>query len=102
MVVLRTGAGVLVAILAILFPNPLWGEYGGAHVTILDCAVYDSDVAVRAEDRIENLKIRRLGLGDGVRRKLHAVGGQPGVGFENTGEHTPPPYAAILKSGLPP
>lgn len=76
------------------------GKYGGAHVTIENCAVYDSAVAVRAEDKIENLKIHRLGVGDGVRRKLHAVGGGTGAGYENTGEFTPPPFATVLNQGL--
>ena len=77
------------------------GEYGGAHVTIDHCAVYDTDVAVRAEDQIEQLTIRRFGIGHGVRRNLQVVGGQLGVGFESVGEYTPPPYSTVLESGLP-
>lgn len=77
------------------------GEYGGAHVTIDHCAVYDTDVAVRAEDQIEKLTIRRLGIGHGVGRNLHVVGGKLGAGFENAGEYTPPPYSAVLETGLP-
>lgn len=76
------------------------GDYGGAHVTIDNCAVYESGVAVRAEDKIENLKINRLGIGAGVKRKLHAVGGGTGAGFENQGEFTPPLLEAVLSQGL--
>ena len=78
------------------------GELGGAHVTIDNCAVYDSLVAVRAEDKIENLKIRRLGIGDGVRRKLQASGGGTGPGYENVDEYTPPAYETVLEKGLLP
>jgi hypothetical protein len=77
------------------------GEYGGAHVTIDRCAVYDTDVAVRAEDQIERLKISRLGIGHGVGRNLQVVGGKLGAGYESEGEYTPPPYSDILESGLP-
>jgi hypothetical protein len=76
------------------------GEYGGAHVTIENCAVYDSQVAVRAEDKIENLKINRLGIGEGIQRKLHAVGGGTGAGYENAGEFKPPALEMVLKQGL--
>lgn len=77
------------------------GEYGGARVTIDNCAVYDSLVAVRAEDKIENFKITRLGIGHGIQRKLQAAGGGTGPGFEQTQEYTPPPYRTVLERGLP-
>jgi hypothetical protein len=76
------------------------GDYGGAHVMIENCAVYDSQVAVRAEDKIENLKINRLGIGEGIQRKLHVVGAT-GAGYENAGEFQPPAYETVLKQGLP-
>jgi len=78
------------------------GEFGGAHVSIDNCAVYDSYVAVRAEDGIENLKIRRLGIGSGIARKLRRAGGGPGPGYENVGEYSAPPYEMVLESGLSP
>jgi hypothetical protein len=62
------------------------GEYGGALVTVERCAVYDSAVAVRIEDKIRDLKIRGLGIGDGVKSKLVSAGGGAGPGFENVGE----------------
>lgn len=76
------------------------GEYGGALVTIADCAVYDSQVAVRAEDGIRDLKIRRMGIGSGVKSKLVSAGGGAGIGYENTGEFQPPPLEQVIRSGL--
>jgi hypothetical protein len=77
------------------------GERGGAHVTIDNCATYDSAVAVRAENRIENLKIRRLGVGSGVRQKLVSAGGGVGPGYENVDHYVPTPFETVLKEGLP-
>ncbi len=51
-------------------------------MSISGCKVYDSDVAVRAEDKIENLKIDRLGIGPGVKRTIVSAGGGTGPGFE--------------------
>jgi hypothetical protein len=76
------------------------GEYGGAQVSIDHCVVYDSKVAVRAEDRIENLKVRRLGIGSGIERKLQLAGGGVGPGYESVGEYSAPPYETVLESGL--
>ena len=75
------------------------GEYGGALVTIENCAVFDSQVAVRAESGIRNLKVRRLGIGPGIGRKLVAAGGGPGPGFENVGEYEPPGFDELRRSG---
>lgn len=72
-------------------------QRGGALVTVTDCAVYDSAVAVRMEDKIVDLKIERLGIGSGILRKYHMnAGGGPGAGFSNQGEYTPPPFAQLL------
>lgn len=76
------------------------GDYGGALVSIENCAVYDSLVAIRAEDKIQDLKVKRLGIGDGVNRKFHAAGGGTGTGYEYTGEFKPPPMATVLKEGF--
>lgn len=78
------------------------GEYGRAVVSIENCAVYDSAVAVRAEDRIEDLKIKRLGIGDGIQRKLQSVGGGTGAGYENTGQYAPPAWQQVIAHGLQP
>ena len=77
------------------------GDLGGAHVTIDNCAVYESKVAVRAEDKIDNLKIRRLGVGHGVSRKLQVIGGT-GPGYENVEEYAPAPFDEVLEKGLAP
>jgi hypothetical protein len=76
------------------------GERGGAHVSVTNCAVYDSQVAVRAEDKIENLKLRRFGIGHGIVRKLQAAGGGTGTGFENVGEYEPPSFDEVIEAGL--
>jgi hypothetical protein len=76
------------------------GDYGGALVAVANCAVYDSAVAVRAENRIRDLKIHRLGIGAGVKAKLIAAGGDPGPGYENTGEFQPPPLAQAIHNGF--
>ena len=76
------------------------GEYGGALVTISDCAVYDSMVAIRAENESRDLKIQRLGIGAGVKSKLVFAGGGPGPGFENIGEYQPPPLEQAIGSGF--
>lgn len=78
------------------------GEYGGALVTIRNCAVYDSEVTVRAESGIRDLSIRRLGIGTNVRQKLVSAGGGAGKGYENVGEFQPPPIEQALKRGLAP
>jgi hypothetical protein len=77
------------------------GEYGGALVRIENCAVYESQVAVRAEDGIRDLVIHRLGLGPGVGRRLVSAGGGAGPGFEDRGEFRPPRFEEALKAGLP-
>lgn len=77
------------------------GEYGGALVTITDCAVYDSAVALRLEDKIANLKISRLGIGQGIKTKVVSAGGGAGVGFVNEGEYSPPPYDQMLRNWRP-
>ena len=76
------------------------GEYGGALVTIENCAVYNSQVAVRAESGIRDLKIRRLGIGGGVQMKLVSAGGGAGPGYEYVDEFRPPPLEQALANGL--
>lgn len=78
------------------------GEYGGALVTIERCAVYDSQVAVRAENAIRDLAIRQLGIGENVRQKMVSAGGGAGPGFENVGEFRSPAIEQVLKNGVAP
>ena len=77
------------------------GKRGGANVEIKDCAIYDSAVGVRVEDKAENLKIDGLGFGKGVTRKYHIVQKQPGPGYQNKGEYEAPAFDALLKKGFP-
>ncbi len=76
------------------------GDYGGALVTLENCAAYDSAVAVRAEDAVRDLKIRRFGIGSDVGRSLVEAGGGLGPGFENVGEYQPPPFDEAVRAGL--
>jgi hypothetical protein len=76
------------------------GSRGGAHVGITDCAIYDTQIGVRAEDKAEQLRISRLGFGKGVGTRIKFVSGKAGAGFENTGEHEAPPLESLLKTGF--
>ena len=76
------------------------GPRGGALVTIRDCAVYRSTVAVRTEDRIRDLKICRLGLGEKIDRPLVRAGGGYGAGYVNEGQYTPPPLEKLRAAGF--
>ncbi|MFZ4765030.1 MAG: right-handed parallel beta-helix repeat-containing protein [Roseimicrobium sp.] len=73
------------------------GKRGGAHVSIKDSAIYDSQTGVRAEDKIEQLKIRGLAFGRGVTTKYQFANGKPGEGYENVNEHEAPPLETVLK-----
>ncbi len=76
------------------------GSRGGAHVVISDCAIYSTQVGVRAEDKIEQLNIRGLAFGKDVRTRHERHNGKELPGFESTGEHDAPPKEALLKSGF--
>jgi hypothetical protein len=56
-------------------------------------------VAVRIEDKIRDLKILRLGIGEGIGRK-YAYAGGVGPGYQNVGEFTARPYEQALKEGV--
>lgn len=79
------------------------GKRGGAHVVIEDCAVYDTQVAVRAEDMIEQLKISGLAFGKGVAERIRFVPARSksASGFENAGEREAPAMGPLLKNGFP-
>ena len=78
------------------------GKRGGSHVSIMDCAIYDTQSGVRAEDRIEQLKIIGLGFGKGVGERIKFVNGKAGPGYENKGEHAAPAMDTLLKTGIKP
>jgi len=76
------------------------GGRGNAHVTIKDCAIYRTQVAVRAEDKIEQLKISGLAFGAGVKSRIEFHHGTELPGYENTGAHEAPAMESLLKSGF--
>jgi hypothetical protein len=53
------------------------GSRGGAKVTVRDCYFYDCAIAIRMEDRLEQLEILNPRFGTGVQRKYQQVGGSP-------------------------
>jgi hypothetical protein len=75
------------------------GSRGGALVEVADCAIYDSQVGIRMEDGLRDLKVERLGFGPGVGRKVHMVKG-PFPGYETRGEYEAPPLEALLRQGF--
>jgi len=73
---------------------------GGATVAIKDCAVFDSAVGVRMEDKIRDVKIFGLMIGAGMPRLYHMVGGGPFPGYENVGARKAPAWQELLKTGF--
>jgi len=76
------------------------GDRGGAHVRIDECAIYNTRGGVRAENRIEQLKITRLAFGRGVGERLRFVPAGPGPGYENRAEQVAPSLDSLLKTGF--
>jgi hypothetical protein len=76
------------------------GDYGGATVTVENCAVYDSQVAVRAEDGIRDLRIKRLGIGKGVDKKQVLAGGGTGSGYDYSEEFVPGEFDQSRQKGI--
>ncbi len=76
------------------------GAYNGALVSVKDCAIYSSDIGVRIEDSIQNLKMSHIAFGQGVTRKYQMAGDGVGSGYENTGEHRAPSYPQVLEKGV--
>lgn len=72
------------------------GGRGDAQVTVEDCAIYRSEVGVRVEDKIENLKLIRTAWGEGVKSRIEFHGGKNPPGFENAGETTAPTITQLL------
>jgi len=72
------------------------GSRGGARVTVRDCAVYDAQVAVRVEDKIELLQISRMAWGSGVKERFDFHGGKDVPGFSSIDEWTAPPMSELL------
>ena len=62
------------------------GGRGNANVRIQDSAIYNTGVGVRAEDRIENLKISGMAYGPGVKSRIEFHGGKDLPGYESSGD----------------
>lgn len=77
------------------------GPRGGAHVTVTDCAILDTQTGVRAEDRIEVLKLIRLGYGGDIGQRVQFVQGRSATGVEISGEHEAGAPDSLLKNGFP-
>ena len=69
-------------------------------MTVVDCAIYDSQIGVRAEDKIEFLKIDGLAFGGGVAERIRFVNGPPDAGYSFTGEAEAPDRDTLLKGGF--
>ena len=69
------------------------GEEAGAWVTARDNAVYQTSRVFRLENRVRNVKISGLALGEGVGLVFDNVPG-PGDGFEEIGRKEAPPLTA--------
>jgi hypothetical protein len=76
------------------------GSRGGAHATVVDCAVYQCGTGVRAEDKIEHLRINGLAFGGGVSRKLQFAGGKPAGGGPTLGDLAAPDRETLLRDGF--
>lgn len=77
------------------------GGRGDARVTVEDSAFYRSEVGVRAEDNIENLKLIRTAWGEGVKSRVEFHGGKNPPGFENTGDHAAAPLNELVTQPKP-
>ncbi len=77
------------------------GGRGDARVVVEDCAIYRSEVGVRAEDKIEGLKLIRTAWGQGVKSRIEFHGGKNPPGFENTGDHAAPPLNELVPQPKP-
>ena len=72
-------------------------------MAISNCALFDSEVGVRLEDKLKDLKVRGLGIGSGMKRRYHFTGGSDRYpGYENEGEHSVTDVESLLKHGVKP
>lgn len=74
------------------------GGRGDARITVEDCAIYNTQTGFRIEDKIEDLKLRRIAWGDGVKERTSFHGGKNPPGFENTGETKAPAIKQLLST----
>lgn len=74
---------------------------GSAHVMVKDCAIYRTQLGLRIEDMIEQLKLHELGFGGDVKTRIEFHNATDAPGYENIGEHEAPPMEELLKGGFP-
>lgn len=77
------------------------GKNGGARVTVIECAIYDTGTGVRAEDKIEFLSLSGLAFGSGVTERVRFVNGRTDSGFTSSGERDAPDLDTLLRTGFP-
>jgi hypothetical protein len=77
------------------------GKNGGARVTVIDCAIYESGTGVRAEDKIEFLSLSGLAFGPRVTERVRFVNGRADSGFTSGGEKDAPDLDTLLRTGFP-
>jgi hypothetical protein len=77
------------------------GSRGGAHVSITDCAIYDTQTGIRAEDKIDYLKVQGLGFGGDIRQQVQFANGKAAAGVDLQGLHQAPAADELLKAGFP-
>ncbi len=66
------------------------GSRGGARVQVSHCSVYRTVVAVRAEDRIEQLQLTGMGYAPDVERRIEFHNGKDLPGYQSEGEREAP------------
>ncbi|MDQ3621406.1 MAG: right-handed parallel beta-helix repeat-containing protein [Verrucomicrobiota bacterium] len=76
------------------------GSRGSAWVTARNCTIYETARVFRLEDKVQNVKIFHLALGERIGRLYDRVGA-PGEGFEATGSRPAPALTAWPYSCLP-
>lgn len=72
------------------------GGRGDARVTVRDCAIYRTQVGVRVEDLIQDLKITGMAYGPEVKTRVEFHKGKKPPGYENTGEHEAPAISELV------
>ncbi len=72
----------------------------GAKVTISDCAIYNTQFGVRAEDKIEHLKVTNLMFGPSVTQRYLFINDKPQSGFQKSGREDAPDLATFMKTGF--
>lgn len=72
------------------------GGRGDARVTIRDCAIYRTQIGVRAEDMIQDLTIIGMAYGPEVKYRSAFHGSKNMPGYANTGGHEAPPLSELI------